>query len=101
MRENVDLGRVDLYKAAHHGSENSNGREWLLSLRPAVSVISCAKNNRYGHPGKEAVENIENAASDIYGTMEGGQIRIFLTGREFELTNFRNPLAVRRYPVLK
>ena len=81
MRENVDLGRVDLYKAAHHGSENSNGREWLLSLRPAVSVISCAKNNRYGHPGKEAVENIENAASDIYGTMEGGQIRIFLTGR--------------------
>ncbi len=101
MLERANFGPIDFYKAAHHGSKNSNGEEWLAYLHPAVSVISCAEGNSYGHPGKEAVENIENAASDIYYTMEGGQISVSLSEHRMEITNFRNPLEVHRYSVIE
>lgn len=94
-------GEVDFYKAAHHGSNYSNSQEWLLYLNPKVSVISCGENNRYGHPGKEAVEHMEKAGSDIYATMSGGEISLVIKGNEMELRNYRNPLDAHCYPVVE
>lgn len=70
------LPKIDLYKAAHHGSEYSNSEEYLKALSPKLSVISCAKKNRYGHPGAEAVEHMEAAGSRILYTMKSGQIKV-------------------------
>lgn len=67
---------VTLYKAAHHGSEYSNSNELLEQLRPGISVISCGKKNRYGHPGKEAVIRMEEHSGCVYNTMVSGQVRI-------------------------
>ena len=41
-------------------------------------MISCGKNNSYGHPGKETLERLEDVMGkdDIYITMDAGQIRI-------------------------
>ncbi len=65
-----------LYKAAHHGSKHSNSEELLACLRPDVSLISCSADNDYGHPGKEAVEHMEQCGSTVYYTMHSGQIRV-------------------------
>lgn len=70
------LPKIDLYKAAHHGSKYSNSEEYLKVLSPKLSVISCAKKNRYGHPGAEAVEHMETAGSRILYTMKSGQIKV-------------------------
>lgn len=70
------IENVDFYKAAHHGSNHSNSREFLDKLSPKMTVISCAKKNSYGHPGTEAIERIQAAGSRIFLTMEQGQIRI-------------------------
>lgn len=70
------LPKIDLYKAAHHGSEYSNSEEYLKALSPKLSVISCGEKNRYGHPGAEAVEHMEAAGSRILYTMKSGQIRV-------------------------
>lgn len=94
-------GEVDFYKAAHHGSNYSNSREWLLYLKPKISVVSCGEKNRYGHPGKEAVERMAEAGSDVYATMSGGEISLVLKGDEMELRNYRNPLEAHRYPVVE
>lgn len=67
---------LELYKAAHHGSKNSNSKEWLALLKPQVSVVSCAKKNGYGHPGEEAVAHMQEAGSEVFYTMESGQITI-------------------------
>lgn len=75
--EMEDLESVDFYKAAHHGSKYSNSKEFLCRLKPVVSVISCGENNRYGHPGEEAVSHMKEAGSRIFYTMEGGQIKIW------------------------
>ncbi len=68
------LAPVMVYKAAHHGSDHSNAQMLLEQLRPRISVISCAKENSYGHPGEAAVANMERFSGDVAGTMHAGQI---------------------------
>lgn len=74
VKEYGEKLECNFYKANHHGSKYSNAREWLGTLSPEITVISCAKINKYGHPSDEAVNNITSAGSDIYFTMESGQI---------------------------
>lgn len=67
---------VTLYKAAHHGSDGSNAQELMTELKPLVSVVSCAVENSYGHPGEEAVAAIETHSGTTKYTMRSGQIRV-------------------------
>ncbi|MBR1629312.1 MAG: ComEC/Rec2 family competence protein, partial [Lachnospiraceae bacterium] len=69
-------GRVELLKAAHHGSNGSNGTEWLSVVDPVLIVISAGKNNRYHHPGKEAVERMDGLKLKHLCTIECGQISV-------------------------
>ena len=70
------INDIDFYKAAHHGSKYSNTKSFLDAVSPRISVISCAEKNRYGHPGRAAVENIRDTGSALFYTMEGGQITV-------------------------
>ena len=76
MQKNGYVQKTTFYMAAHHGSQYSNSAAFLQALSPEISVISCGENNRYGHPGAEAVEHIRNAGSSIYYTAKNGRIRI-------------------------
>lgn len=68
--------KLNLYKAAHHGSRYSNGEEILSATKPEIAVISCARQNHYGHPGKETIARMKQVQSRIYYTMYSGQIKI-------------------------
>lgn len=64
----------DLLKVAHHGSKYSSCVKFLEAAKPDVSVISCGKNNHYGHPNQETLEHLEEIKSvvlrtDIYGAV--------------------------------
>lgn len=74
----VDDGETGaaILKAGHHGSDTASSAEWLNYWRPSYAVISCARDNSYGHPGKEAIERIEESGSSILYTMESGQISV-------------------------
>ena len=74
--EVCDSRNIDWYKAAHHGSKTSNSKELLDALQPKIATISCGRNNSYGHPGKEAVEHMQDAGAEIFQTTECGQISI-------------------------
>ena len=67
-----NLSDVDVLKVGHHGSRTSSGKEFINAINPRYSVISVGKNNRYGHPNKEVLENLEN--SKIYRTDQDGSI---------------------------
>lgn len=71
-------GTLAFLKVAHHGSKYSSGEDFLDALAPKIALISCGKNNSYGHPGKETLERLEDVMEkdDIYITMDVGQIRI-------------------------
>lgn len=82
------LAPVTFYKAAHHGSNQSNAEELLAQLQPAVSVISCAEDNDYGHPGEEAVANMEKFSGRIGCTMHLGQISILFEKKRVKIVEF-------------
>ena len=67
---------VDVYKAIHHGSRNSNSSEILALCNPKTIVISCGRNNRYGHPHAEALERMSHYTRDIRITAGCGQVRL-------------------------
>ena len=53
------VGEIDLYHVNHHGSSHSNNKEWLSTLKPSASVISCGEDNTYNHPSEEALNNLQ------------------------------------------
>lgn len=88
LEQRGKVENVSFYKAAHHGSKYSNSGEWLEVLSPEISTISCGENNRYGHPGKEAIENMKKTGSALYDTRECGQIKIRSYAGEYVVEEF-------------
>lgn len=67
---------VDVLKVGHHGSYTSSSEEFIEALYPLISVISCGKDNRYGHPHKETLETLYGANSQVLRTDESGCVTV-------------------------
>ena len=67
-----NLKDIDFLKIGHHGSKTSSSKEFITKTNPKYSIISVGKNNRYGHPNKEVLENLKD--SKIYRTDQDGSI---------------------------
>ena len=64
----------DILKVGHHGSDTSSCDEFITYMHPKTAIISCGKNNKFGHPSKSVVttlnrHNIEIRRTDIEGTI--------------------------------
>ena len=58
----------DLMTAAHHGSKYSNSAAFIHQVSPRWAVISCGKNNHYGHPPAETLIRFGDANTKIHRT---------------------------------
>ena len=67
-----NLPDIDVLKVGHHGSKTSSSKELINEIKPNYYIISVGKNNRYGHPNKEVLDNLED--SKIYRTDQDGSI---------------------------
>ena len=72
IMNNYDIGDVFILKVGHHGSKTSSSEEFINSINPKYSIISVGKNNKFGHPNKEVLDNLSN--SKIYRTDIDGSI---------------------------
>ena len=66
--------KCDVLKVGHHGSNTSTSEEWLKFLSPKEAIVSCGKNNRYGHPNKEVVNLLDKYKIKIHRTDIEGSI---------------------------
>lgn len=64
----------DILKVGHHGSKTSTSDAFVKWLQPEVGIISCGKNNSYGHPNKEVIKILENNHVKIRRTDREGTI---------------------------
>jgi len=63
---------ADLMKVGHHGSATSTSSNWLSVVQPKIAVISCGRNNRYGHPAPPTLQRLEDASVKVRRTdLEG------------------------------
>lgn len=79
MVESGYLGDIDILKVGHHGSKVTLNDELVQTLKPEIALISVGKNNRYGHPSKEAIEDLQSVGSSIFRTDESGNVVLSLS----------------------
>ena len=73
----------EVLKVAHHGSANSTGEEFLQYVKPEKAVISCGKENSYGHPHKELLKRLKKYSGQILFTKEQGAVHIIVRNPAF------------------
>ena len=78
-----NLPDIDVLKVGHHGSKTSSRKEFIDSIKPKYSIISVGKNNRYGHPNKEVLDNLED--SKIYRTDQNGTIILKIKNNKLKI----------------
>ena len=81
--EKYNLQNIDVLKVGHHGSKTSSSKNFIDEIEPKYSIISVGKNNRYGHPNKEVLENLDNLK--IYRTDQDGSIMFKIKNNKLEI----------------
>lgn len=64
----------NILKVGHHGSSTSTSEDFYTAVDPDIAVISCGKDNSYGHPHRETVEMFEKYSQKYYRTDEIGTV---------------------------
>jgi competence protein ComEC len=65
--------KTDLLVVPHHGSRNFSTL-FFQYTNPELAVISCAKNNTFGHPSQEVLKTLMSLNSKIYYTFIDGHL---------------------------
>ena len=81
--DKYNISDIDVLKVGHHGSKTSSSKEFINEINPKYGVISVGKNNRYGHPNKEVLNNLEN--SKIYRTDQDGSIMFKIKNNKLKI----------------
>ena len=72
LNAGYDLSATVL-KVGHHGSSTSSTEKFITAVKPEYAVISCGKDNEYGHPHDETLLNLAGCwiyRTDLYGTVK-------------------------------
>lgn len=89
-----ELLRADVLKAGHHGGKDAVTQKLLQAVRPSVTVISCGKNNDYGHPHKEVLSALKHVGSTVYRTDKDKTVIVTSNGSDVTVST-GNP-AIKR-----
>ncbi|MBQ0099286.1 MAG: MBL fold metallo-hydrolase [Firmicutes bacterium] len=85
VEKNV-LGKVELYKAGHHGSKSSSSSYLLSEIKPNICVVDCvADDDSYGFPHQEFFDRISPYTSRVFVPSVANSI--YTQGNEYAMLN--------------
>lgn len=76
---------ADILKVGHHGSSTSTTKDFLKKVNPKMAVISCGKNNDYGHPHKAVLKLLKQADCEVYRTDTDSTVAIASDGKDYKV----------------
>lgn len=82
---NVPL-QSTVYMVNHHGSNSSSSQQLLKTVRPEYGVISCGRDNDYGHPTENVLNRLAEYGVTVFRTDLLGTITAITDGEEIEWT---------------
>lgn len=88
LGEISDSIACDILKVGHHGSRNSSGSDFLKRVSAMYGIISCGKDNRYGHPHAETLERLKMADTKYMTTKEYGAIILSIERGDWSLSGY-------------
>jgi competence protein ComEC len=72
------LPRCDLLKVGHHGSRTSTTAVLVAAVRPRVALLSCGRENRFGHPAPATLETLAGFGVPVLRTDRLSDVRVEL-----------------------
>lgn len=73
--------RSTILLAAHHGSGGSSTEGFLRAVSPGLALVSCGRNNRYGHPAPETLARLAAVEAPVLRTDQDGTVLVEMTRR--------------------
>ena len=80
---------ADLLKVPHHGSGTSSTAAFLAAVSPETAVISCGRNNSYGHPASDVVNRLRDLGAEIRRTDFEGTVLLRQGGTLWDMIRLR------------
>ena len=77
--------QADVLKVAHHGSNDSSGREFLKKVMPKIAVIQVGADNTFGHPSRRIIKRLERINARVLRTDINGTIKLTSNGEKVEV----------------
>jgi len=74
----------------HHGSDTSTTYPFLREIMPTYAVISCGRDNQYGHPHDDLLSRLRDADVTVFRTDTQGTIIAVSDGVTVTFTTERN-----------
>ena len=72
---------VEIFKVAHHGSADEGLGRLLELTKPRVAIVSCGRNNDYGHPTPSTMATLDaRPGLEIFRTDRDGRVVIETDG---------------------
>jgi competence protein ComEC len=62
------LAHADLLKVGHHGSRSSTTRAFAAAVAPRLALLSCGRENRFGHPAAETLTTLRTLQVPVFRT---------------------------------
>ncbi len=100
---------ADVLKCGHHGSSTSSCDAFLDAVNPQAAIISCGKDNDYGHPHKEVIKALDernipvwrtDLAGSIKATTDGDKIYISTNDATTEVNSLPTPTQAETAPYI-
>jgi len=74
--------KADVLKVGHHGSYSSTSAPFLKAVDPDYAVISCGRDNEYGHPHPGPMKELKNQNVEVFRTDLMGSVTIMTDGKK-------------------
>ncbi len=78
--------KADILKVGHHGSKKSVDEQTLNIIKPSDAIISCGRNNDYGHPSPTCLKQLDKQKVNTYVTASMGDVFIYPTDTGYKIS---------------
>lgn len=80
---------ADILKVGHHGARTSSSARFLQRVAPQGAIVSCGRQNRFGHPHPETLRRLKEQGVTLFRTDQQGALALESQGDAFTVA----PLA--------
>ena len=82
--------KSEFLKVGHHGSYSSTSTKFLEAVDPVYAVISCGRENAFGHPHLPTINKLTKEHNvKVYRTDQDGTILVRTDGQNIDIKTFQ------------
>lgn len=91
FKKNADLLQDEYMclKVPHHGSKTSMYEPLYNLIQGRTAVVSCGKDNSYGHPHNEVLDKLQQHSCSICRTDKSGAVCIYIRNGTLEFEEYK------------